>query len=78
MNGPYIKQVVVLDSAWCSKPKCVGVQLCCDLVSKMGGLLCQISPIFVISNCHQNSLHPLTISAGNNPFFFFSFNLVLL
>ena len=36
MNGPYIKQVVVLDSAWCSKPKCAGVQLCCDLVNKMG------------------------------------------
>ena len=36
MNGPYIKQVVVQSSAWCSKPKCTGVRLCCDLVSKMG------------------------------------------
>ena len=36
MNGPCIKQVVVLDSTWCSKPKCTGVRLCCDLVSKMG------------------------------------------
>ena len=40
MNGPYIQQVFVLDSAWCSKPKWAGVRLCCDLVSKMGGLLC--------------------------------------
>ena len=36
MNGPYIQQVFVLDSAWCSKPKWAGVRLCCDLVSKMG------------------------------------------